>query len=306
VSRSLRQEAFTLLEMLIAIAITAMLIAVAVQAHLGIRRAQARAEAGLRRDHTAEILLDRIERELLGTVLLVKHEDEERLGHPFVFIGRDGSEGERDADDLHFVTRTPARVGLGQPAAGLVLVSYGARESDDFGLVLLREESPLPRRLEARVGLSEGEVVADELARFDVRYLGEESAEWTDRWDSTSVATPDALPSRLEIVVQLHEWSADGEAVEGREHTRSIALPVRPIDLEQERAARAVGDEPVECTTNDQCLELFGDLVAAGTPQKRQQILNLVVDIVDDCYDSASAFAKALRGLGADADDQCQ
>jgi hypothetical protein len=222
-----------------------------------------------------------------------------------VFIGRDGSRGEQEADALHFVTRTPARAGLGQPAAGLVLVSYAAAEVEDAGLALLREARPLPHRLQARVELREGDVVADDLMQFSLRYLGGETDGWTDRWDSTSIATLDELPTGLEIVIQLYEWGADGERVEGREHRRLVALPILALDLDEERSAAEPAAGSDECTTNDECLELFGDLVAEQPPQRRQQILNLATRVVGECYDPETAFAEALRQLGVDPDEAC-
>jgi prepilin-type N-terminal cleavage/methylation domain-containing protein len=298
-----RREAFTLLEMLIAIAITAMLVAVAVQAHLGIQRAQTHAAAGLGRDRTAEILLDRLERELQGTILVIKSADEDRLGHPYLFIGADDATEGRAADALHFVTRSPARSGFAQPAPGLALVSYAARSDDDLGLVLLREERPLPRSLATQISLGEGEVVADDLAQFDVRYLGEGEGRWRDRWDSTSISMLDQLPVRLEIAVQLYEQTSEGERIEGPEHRRLFAIPVRPIDIEAQRAFAEESSEG-KCITNDDCLAIFESVISISGPKYRE-LLDLLIDTLDDCYDSGSEFAGALRALGADPDEGC-
>jgi prepilin-type N-terminal cleavage/methylation domain-containing protein len=304
VSRLTRREAFTLLEMLIAIAITAMLVAVAVQAHLGIRRAQTHAASGVGRDRTAQILLDRLERELMGTILVVKRADEDRLGHPYLFVGRDGADEQRAADALQFVTRSPAQARFGQPAPGLTLVSYATRSGEDFGLVLLREERALPRGLETQMSLLDAEVVVDELAQFDVRYFGEGEVGWKDRWDSTSISTLDQLPVQLEILVQLYEPSGDDEMVEGPEHKRIVVLPVRPIDIEAQRSsARAPADG--ECVTFDDCISIFLDLLHETDEARRNEIFDLVVDVVEQCYDPASPFAEAIRSLGGDPDEKC-
>lgn len=304
-NRAARREAFTLLEMLIAIAITAMLVMVAVQAHLGIRRAQSHAAAGIGRNRVAEILLDRIERELMGTILVVKDPAEDRLGHPYLFIGRDDVDAQRAADALRFITRSPARAGFSRPASGLTLVSYQARSGDDVGMVLLREERPLPEGLETQISLLDGEVVADGLAQFDVRYFGEGEVGWKERWDSTSISTLDQLPVQLEILVQLYEPGEDGVMVEGTEHKRSISLPVRPIDIEAQRSF-AVESDDGECITYDECLQSFLDLVHAAGEDRRKEIYDLVVDAVDQCYDSQSAFAEAIRDLGGEPDEECE
>ena len=82
---------FTLLELLIALGITALLVTAAVQAYVSISEAQERARGGHNRDRSALVLLDRIERELEGSMLVVRSEREDRLGHPYVFIDDDGS-----------------------------------------------------------------------------------------------------------------------------------------------------------------------------------------------------------------------
>ncbi len=98
------QQGFTLLEILIAISITALLVMAAIQAHLGIMRAQQRATGGIHRDRAAEILLDRLERELTGAFLITKPATIARAAHPYLFLGADVFDEERDADSLRFVT----------------------------------------------------------------------------------------------------------------------------------------------------------------------------------------------------------
>ena len=107
-----RGNGFTLLEMLIVIGITAMLVTAAVQAHLGIRRAQTRAAQGLHRERAAEVLLDRLERELVGTVLIVRPTEVDRLSHPYVFFGEDYFESDADADALRSFTSTTTGTSL--------------------------------------------------------------------------------------------------------------------------------------------------------------------------------------------------
>ncbi|MEE8557441.1 MAG: type II secretion system protein, partial [Myxococcota bacterium] len=116
-----RQDGLTLLEMLIVVGVTALLVTAGVQAHLGIRRAQARAAQGLQRERAARVFLDRFERELVGTILFGKPKNTSRLAHPYLFYGVHGAESDRLLDGLRVITRSPARAYPGSESPGLRL-----------------------------------------------------------------------------------------------------------------------------------------------------------------------------------------
>ena len=80
---------------------------------------------------------------------------------------------------------------------------------------------------------------------------------------------------------------------------------MRPIDIEAQRAF-AVESDDGECVTYDECLSTFLDLVHAAGEQRRREIYDLVVDVVEQCYDSQSAFAEAIRSLGGEPDEECE
>jgi type II secretion system protein J len=229
-----RREGFTLVEMLIVIGITALLVTAAVQAHLSIRRAQARAGQGLLRDRSAEVLLDRLESELFGAVLVVRPGGTDRLSHPYVFFGEDAFTAEADADAIRFVTRSPARAAPTAGRTGLRLVTYVAEANDEegTGMTLVREEEPLPDGLEKEPIVEEAQAVLEGVALFRLQYLDYNSGAWRDWWDSTDVRMLDDLPSSVEIAVALLEENDLGELQPGPEHGRVVLLPVRPFDLE--------------------------------------------------------------------------
>jgi hypothetical protein len=237
--------------MLIVIAITGILVTTAVQAHLGIRRAQARAALGLSRDRAAEVFLDRFERELAGTFLIVRDPEADRLSHPYVFVGEDRFEAEADADAIRFVTRTPARADPYSRSSGLRMVTYAIHTADDGGLELLREETVLPEQMEKDPVIQEGRVALDHVGSFRLDYMDDDSGEFIEYWDSTDVALLDRLPLAVEVTVVLEEETdIDDEFVEGSasKHKRVMPLPVRPFDLaELQAAARGEGsasDDP--------------------------------------------------------------
>ena len=243
---------FTLLELLIALGITALLVTAAVQAYVSISEAQERARGGHNRDRSALVLLDRIERELEGSMLVVRSEREDRLGHPYVFIGEDRVFGSGDSDAIRFITLTPARPPGGEISGGIRMVSYGVEPSADEGFDLLRQEEPLPDGLEKRILLDDAQVVIEQMASFRLRYQDGETGEWVERWDSTDLSLLDQLPQAVEVTVQLYQTNEDEELEPGQEHQRVAHLRIRPFDREQLLAGRQEELEEEEDDENDE------------------------------------------------------
>jgi type II secretory pathway component PulJ len=215
--------------MLIAVGITAVLVTSAVQAYVYIQRALEQANRNEDRSRGAQVLLDRIERELVGALLIVRDEEEDRLSHPYVFIGEDRVFGGDDSDAIRFITLSPARPPAQRVGGGLRMVSYSVEPRADQGVDLLRQEDPLPEGMETQIRMDDAQVVAEQLALFGLRYLDDETGEWEERWDSTDIARLDRLPEAVEISVELLQRDATNELLPGPTHTRLVELPVRPI-----------------------------------------------------------------------------
>ncbi|MFQ5515641.1 MAG: type II secretion system protein J [Myxococcota bacterium] len=228
--RSGRAAGFTLLEMLIAIGITALVVTVAIQVYLGLLQAQERALGNEGRTRAALVLLDRIASELSGTLLIVKPEDTDRLSHPYFFVGEDRVLGTADADAIRFVTLSPARPAAARGGAGVRMISYATEPRPGEGFNLLRAEEPLPDGLDTRIRVDEGQVVAEQLALFSLRFRDEDTGDWRDYWNSTDIARLDLLPASVEVRVRMLEQDASGEPVAGAEHTRVVELRIRPIE----------------------------------------------------------------------------
>ena len=239
------RSGFTLLELLIALGITALLVSAAVQAYISISNAQERARGGHNRDRSALVLLDRIERELEGAMLIVRSEEEDRLGHPYLFVGDDRVFGSGDSDAIRFVTLTPARPPGGEVSGGIRMVSYGVEPRANEGLDLLRQEEPLPEGMEKRILLDQAQVVMEQMASFRLRYQDEETGEWVELWDSTDISLLDRLPEAVEVTVQLYQTNENEELEPGLEHQRVARLRIRPFDREEllERRGEAVEED---------------------------------------------------------------
>jgi type II secretion system protein J len=246
-----RISGFTMLEILVTIALTSIIVLFCYQVFRQITQTQDRARPDRSRDLVAEVFLDRFEREVIGTVLLIKPEEQERLEFPWLFIGEDRVFGSNDSDGLRFITQSPARA-PGSVQGALRTVSYGIETAADDAerLDLIRVEEALPERLQKQIQLFEGQAVLEDVVLFSLRFQDEESGEWHDSWDSTQLETNDALPVSLEVALQLYEEDPDGTRIPGRPFQRTIELPVRPISPgrdEVEDDSECEGDTVQEC-----------------------------------------------------------
>ena len=219
---------FTLLEILISIAITAMLVATAITAFRGINQIQERARPERNRAQSARVLLDRLEGELLSTTLLVKRPFAPRLRHPWLFVGEDRVFGTNDSGAMRFITSNPARPPGRTSETGIRMITYAVGAAgDDDRLALYRSEQRLPRGMKKQIDLKFAVPVMHDLVSMRLRYL--DARGWSDSWDSTDLSQLDKLPLAIEISLRLYEKQPDGAQMPGPEYTRTVSLPVRPL-----------------------------------------------------------------------------
>ena len=289
-----RQAGFTLLEIMVAVLIMAILLTFTFQAYRGIEGAYQRVGGSTSRDRAARVVLDRLERELVGTVLVEREQGSDPLLHPFFFYGNAKPYAESEGDELRFVTRTPLRP-PGAPGGGLEIVTYGAVPSQTGpGLVLLRQAEAMPRQLAKDVVWTEPEIVADNVALFIARYHGDQG-DATEGWDSTGVEMLDQLPTELVVTVSLLEASGpDGALVPGPELTRTIELPVRPFSLSPEGAdddAKACG----EGMTVKACIAAAQTSIDASSSSLAAAIKQAQTQVADKCWNPEQPSAPLQR-----------
>ncbi len=284
---------FTLLEIMVAVLIMSIVLTFAFQAYRGIESAYQRVGTTTSRERAARIVLDRLERELVGTVLVEREQNIDPLFHPYFFFGNAKPYGDSEGDELRFVTRTPLRA-PGGPPVGLEIVTYGAVPSQTgAGLALLRQAEPLPAQLAKEIVWTEPEVVVDNVALFIARYHTEEG-DASEGWDSTGVEKLDKLPKELVLTVSLLETGADGQLAPGPEFTRVVELPVRPFKLAPEGAeddAKACG----EGMTVKQCVESFRSQIDTASTSLASAITQAQAQVSDKCWSSEQPSAALQR-----------
>jgi prepilin-type N-terminal cleavage/methylation domain-containing protein len=292
-----RREGFTLLEILVAAVILAMVMTMAVGFFQGIQRASAKITEGRPRDRAVRVILDRFERELSGAILMRRKEGVDPLSHPWIFYAQDGVLEEQDADRVRFVTQTPLHSAGELHGRGVRIVSYGLELGENGLPRLLRSEEELGDQLVKGIELGEAQIVAEDVAAFSLRFMGENGAR--DDWDSTAVETDNLLPLNVEVVVQLWQRDADGQLVPGTPVTRLMEIPTRPEFLEPPEQAGA------ECETGisvrdcrDQWLTQLQSKYA-DSPDALERVQQMFSRVTDACWaaEEPSSELQLLKDL---------
>jgi prepilin-type N-terminal cleavage/methylation domain-containing protein len=283
--RARTRHGFTLIEVLAAVVIMAMILTFAFQAYQGISVAYTRVNQGTSRARAAAIVLDRVERELVGAVLVKREDGADPLLHPYFFYASPRMYAETEGDELRFVTQTPLR-SPGSPPSGLALVTYGSAPSQSGpGLALLRQEEALPRELAKEIAWTDPQIMVDNVASFIARYAAEDG-QATEGWDSTGVERLDQLPLSLVLAISLYEEGPEGELVPGPELTRQINLPVRPFRLSPDDGSDQAQGE-ADCgdgVSIGECLDAFADEIAQSSPALAAGIADARSEAGEGCW----------------------
>ena len=241
-----RCAAFTLLEVLAVILLTALVLGVALDFTVDLSRASTRAAEGTRAMRRVTAVLDHVARDLERSVLVVKPEETDPLEHPWIFLGEARGSG-TGADHLKFVTRGHVPRGTAGRESDLEVVAYAVRKAKDESLEIVRWSSPhLPESLNRDVPDDEDEgamLLASGLAGFGVTFI-DELGERVTSWDSSSLVQSGQLPAAVEIEVALAD--PDDPEADPKTFRRTVVLPLRPFDLEEllDPLAAASGGKP--------------------------------------------------------------
>ncbi len=231
---SRRPAAFTLIEVLAVVLLTAVVLGAALAFYVDLSRASTRAADGTRSLRRATAVLDRVARDYERVVLVGKPAETDPLDHPWIFLG-EARRGGTASDRLKFMTWGHLPRTTATRESDLEVVGYSVREAEDGeSIEILRWSSPtLPEGLEREVPDAEDEgalLLADGLAGFGVTFI-DELGESLSAWDSSSLVQSGQLPVAVEIEVALA--NADDPEAEPETFRRRVLLPLRPLDLEE-------------------------------------------------------------------------
>ena len=226
-----RLSGFTLIETLAVVIALALVMTTVFATYGAVQRQATFAAEATEAPRRATALLDRMAREIAGTVLVVKPESTDPLDHPWVFLA-ESRQGSLGSDRVRFQTRSHRPRASEAHASDLLDVAWFLVASDDGAShELLRWSSPqLPERLERQFPRRDAagvQVWARGIAELGVRWLSEDG-DWVDEWDSSTVVRSSRVPVAAEITVA---FLAADESLAPTPLTRRVNLPLRPVDL---------------------------------------------------------------------------
>ena len=181
-----RRGGFTLIEVLVSIAILAVLVHLVYQAFANTANVVGQVSARADLDHRARVIFSRLVEELVAS-------DWQTGNARTVFLGFDGMEGGRGADTLRFSSRSHFRAEQDARESDLNLLAYGLEAG-----ALVRREELNPFSVTDRT--VEREELAHGVAAFNLRYW--DGADWRDSWDAGRAK---ALPSAMLVELSLEE-----------------------------------------------------------------------------------------------------
>ncbi len=214
-----RARGFTLVELMIAIGITAAMGAMTFGAFRQVSRASEIARAQGDRYSAARVALSRIAREVSMAFLSENYDRARFRDRPSLFVGRE--------DELLFTTMAHRRLYLDARESDQAVVEYVVESDPENpgGDALFRREKPRLDGEPDRGGRKD--LVADHVTAFRIRYWDAKRKDWAREWSTRSVERMEELPSRVRL--ELETKLADGRTETFVTEARiAIRRPLRP------------------------------------------------------------------------------
>jgi len=215
-----RARGFSLVELMIAVAITATLGAMTVGAFAQIDRASQVARAQAERYDSARLALSRMAREV-SAAFLSDNYDKNRFGNgpdrrPTLFVGRE--------DQLLFSTMAHERLYQDARESDQAVVEYTV-DSDPDGSgerALFRREKVHLDDEPDRGGRKD--LVATHVVGLTIAYWDQKRSDWAREWSTRSVENASALPSRVRFTleVKLADGRTEKFVTEARIEVRTL------------------------------------------------------------------------------------
>jgi general secretion pathway protein J len=209
---------FTLVELLIAVAITATIGAMTVGSFVQVERATQLTRAQGDRQAAARLALTRLSREVSMAFLSDNYDRDRHRERLTLFVGRE--------DELLFTTMAHQRLHRDVRESDQAVVEYVLeRDPDRPGEeALFRRSKPRLDDEPDRGGRKD--LVADRVTSFRLRYWDPRRAEWAREWTTRSTEHANELPSRVRFELEV---ARDGGGTEKFVTEARIAMR-RPLE----------------------------------------------------------------------------
>ena len=208
----MRQRGFTLIEVLIAIAVLAIMMTLAWSSITGAVTAKRNLETSQERDHEIRVGLARMVRDL-SSAYISANEEQSVLERRTMFIGK--SEG--TVDELGFSSMAHRILWANANESEQTIITYMSEaDLEDSSLTnLVRRELRRPtndtssRRDKEPAEL---DVLIRDVERVKLEYYDWKEKAWKDRWDSTQAdGERGRVPTRVRITLEVEQEDADGD-----------------------------------------------------------------------------------------------
>jgi general secretion pathway protein J len=213
-----RPAGFTLLELLIAVAITAALAAMTAGAFARVDRVGTEAREREERYGVARVALTRMAREVRQAFVSDQYDRARYRERPTLFRGRE--------DQLLFTSMAHERLWRDAKESDQSLVEYALdRDPDHEGAEALFRREQVHVDDDAERG-GRRDVVVDRVRRISFQYWNRQRQEWVREWSTRSTDHANDLPERVRIELEL---SMPGGKTEKLVTEARIAI-TRPLD----------------------------------------------------------------------------
>jgi general secretion pathway protein J len=209
------RRGFTLLEVMIAVAVLSMIGAITYKAFDGAYDLKQRVEKAGERDQTVRGALSRISREVSMTFLSDDYDTKRFRERPTFFKLKDG----RGDADLTVTSFAHERLAIDAKESDQAIFEYKLERDDAGNQSLFRRVKPLIDEEWERGG--EKAVLAENVVRFSVEAWEPKDREWRAEWDSNSPTRQGlpALPPRVRISITIKDET-------GKERTWTTQAPI--------------------------------------------------------------------------------
>jgi general secretion pathway protein J len=226
-SRRARARGFTLVEMLIAIAILAMISVLIYGAFSGMKHTKQGIERLDDRYREGRLAMSRMTRELQSAYLSLNAPLNSALAvEKTAFIGTTGS----PADRVDFDSFSNRRLDRDSHESDQCEISYyGMEDPKRQGVTnLVRRISTHPDLYPTKGGTIE--VLATDIDLFDLKYLDPLTSEWLETWDTTqTTGEPNRLPMQIKVTLVLNggRRKAEDRAPEPIRFVSKVTIPIQ-------------------------------------------------------------------------------
>jgi general secretion pathway protein J len=191
-----RARGFTLVEVLIAVGITATMAVMTIGSLRSLDRASEVARLQDERYAAARVALGRVARELTMAFLSDNYDTRRYRDPPTLFVGRE--------DELLFTTLAHARLYRDARESDQALVAYSLEADPDHPgerALFRREKAHLDDEPD-RGGRTD--LVADHVAELRFKYWDPRRRDWVREWTTRSTEHGKELPPRVRIELEMH------------------------------------------------------------------------------------------------------